>query len=162
MRLVHVTEGLSVLDRGLGRIPRATLQEAARIGTETHRYALGWVRSEFQEFPVPDDILPYYEAFRKWFDDTVVDVLYDGDAPMAEWRFELKDLGLTGRLDLIAKVRGDRCWSLIDLKRVYHVDRVVGLQLAAYQMGAERRLPAKVHIGRRFALQIPKEFPDAK
>lgn len=162
-RPVHVTEVLSVLDRGHGRVPGADLRRAARIGTETHRHALGWIRSGFLDFPVPQDIGPYYEAFREWFRDTVAEVFHLHGEPVAEWPFLVRDLNLAGRLDLVARVRGDRAWSLIDLKRVCRVDRVTGLQLAAYRLGVERCMPGRVRIERCFALHIPKDpGPDGR
>jgi len=153
--LPHVTEILSIFDRGFGRVPQDILAEAARVGTEVHRYALGWVRAGgVHPIPPPEDIAPYVEKVIDWIEGHVEEILKINGKPCAEWEF-MHPMGFQGRVDLVARIRGDRGFSVVDLKRAASVDPFVGLQLAAYALGVERVLGKKIK--RRIALRIPRD-----
>jgi hypothetical protein len=153
--LVRVTQALSVLKRGFSDAPPGVLLEAGRLGVEVHSYCLAWVKLQ-DEFPFtpPAHIAPYVARVQEWYRSVVVDVLG------VEIRVEHRALGYKGRLDLIAKIRGDRTYSVIDFKRTMTVDRVCGFQLAAYKAAAERKYRRK--FGRRLALKLPPDGGKAR
>jgi len=153
--MISVTKALSVLDLGYGDIPYDILEEAARIGTETHRFCLGWVASEGTLFGPDPEIAGYVDRFIEWYEMSVEEVFRIDGKPAVEVEVRMDDW--IGHIDLIAKMKGDRTFSIIDLKRTVLVSKSVGLQLAGYQIAAEKTF--KRRFKRRFALHIPKEGP---
>ena len=145
MRSVSVTQCLSILDRFKG-ISYRVLMQAAERGTRVHKYSLAWVKGLY--LPVPDDIAESVEGFKRWFELMIDEVL------CVEEPLEDRSLCLTGRVDLIARIRGERLFSVIDLK-ASTVDWSVGLQLAAYHEMAQKQFRRK--LGTRFALPIQKD-----
>lgn len=156
MKPISVTTALSVLDHGFGDIPYHIMQEAARIGKETHRFCLGWIASDGALFGAAPDISPFVDKFIKWFESTVQEVFMIEGKPAVEV-YVTHPSGYAGHIDLIAKIKGDRTFSIIDLKRTAMISKFVGLQLAGYQYAAEAQFNRVFK--RRFALHIPKEGP---
>lgn len=144
---IHVTEVLSVLGTGLEYINPHILQEAARIGTETHRHALGALKGAY--VPAPPEIEPYVQKVLRWVELT----------RFLPWETEIEirihALKIVGRVDLIGFFPNEKLPVVIDLKRTASVGWTTGLQLAAYKEGLERLYRRK--FGRRIALNIPKE-----
>ena len=143
MRWVSVTECLSVIGRFQG-IPPKLLQQAAGQGTKVHKYCLA--RAKGLYLPAPDDVAPYVEAFERWMATAAEDVLCVEEP--------LRDSGLmlTGTVDLVARIKGEKLYSIIDLKRTATVDWITGLQLAAYGHLAWKKFDRK--FGPRYALQM--------
>lgn len=156
MRLIGVTEALSVLDRGFGDIPPRERERYMEMGREFHSYSLGWVAMGGSlPFDPPMEIAPSVERFQEWYRTAVEEVL------AVEFWIEDKVHGYRGRLDLVARIKGDRTASLIDLKRSYAMDKPTGFQLEAYRRPAERKLRRK--IGRRIgwgAVSGPTDFKE--
>lgn len=152
---IRVTQALSVLRRGFSDAPPRLILEASRLGTEVHSYSLAWVKLQ-QEFPFtpPPHIAPQVARVQEWYREVVVEVLG------VEIQVEHRALGYKGRIDLIAKILGDRTYSIIDFKRTMTVDRVCGFQLMAYKAAAERKYRRK--FGRRLALKLPPDGSKAK
>jgi hypothetical protein len=144
---VHVTEALGILDRGFGYVPPRILKERAAEGVEIHRYSLSGIKGFYA--PAPPEVEPYVQKVLGWVDRHVAEVLD------VEVKIRIPDLGVVGRCDLVAKIKGDRAWSVIDLKFVNAVPRWVGLQLAAYRRGLET-VHRNRSIRRQFALRVPK------
>ena len=152
--LYHVTD-ITGLAGGYAGVSAEVLQRAAQMGIEVHRFGLCYASLGHVPIAVPAEINPYLLRFQEWFDNHVTEVAEFKDKKAVELRIQMPTHHLTGRIDLIARLKGDRGWSLIDLKRVATVLPTVGMQLAAYQHLAEWKL--KIKIARRIALHIPKE-----
>lgn len=159
----HVTDVISILG-DYGGVPAHILKAAALAGTETHRYALAWVHmGGAMPLTVPESVASYVDKFKEWFEDTVTEVALvptssgHGRKPATELRLNYEAWGVTGKIDLIAKIKGDKSWSLLDLKRVAVVQKITGLQLAGYKRIVESQLHFK--IGRRLAVHIPPDGP---
>lgn len=147
----HVTDVLGMLS-DYGRVPNGRLEEAQRIGIETHRYSLSWIADPDMSFPSSDPtVSPYVDKVKDWFTANVEEAI------VVEKPFHWKAMGFAGRIDLICRMRGDKQNSVVDLKRVYAVSKITALQTAAYMMGAAECL--KIKVKRRFALHIPAEGP---
>jgi len=145
MKWVSVTECLSILRRFEG-IPDRILIQAAEEGTQVHKYCLAYAKGLY--LPPPAELALAIGGFKRWFNTAVDQVL------CVEEQLEDQNLCLTGRLDLIAKLKGERLYSVIDLKRA-SADWIVGLQLAAYEHLASKRFERK--FGPRYALLIGKD-----
>jgi len=144
-RWVRVTQGLSILSRFDGVKPRLLIQ-AMEEGRQTHKACLGWVKGLY--FPVPKEIEASVEGFKLWYGNAIEEVL------CVEEELKDKTLGLVGHVDLIARIKGEELFSVIDLKRST-VDWICGLQLGAYEYMAEKKYRRK--FGPRYALRIGKD-----
>jgi len=144
-RWVSVTECLSILRRFEGIHPRV-LAQAMQEGTLVHRIFLGWLKGLY--FPTPKILIPSVDGLKRWFDMAVEEVL--------DVETEVKDevLCLVGHIDFIPRLKGERLFSITDLKRST-VDWTTGLQTAAYEEMAKKKYRRK--FGTRYALQIGKD-----
>jgi len=145
MNWVSVTEALSVLKRFEG-VPTRTLMQAMAEGTEIHKCCLSYAKGLY--LPPPADLVRAVEGFKHWFEITVEKVL------CVEERMYDKNLCLTGRVDLIAKLKGERLYSVIDLKRTT-ADWICGLQLSAYEHLAFKKYERR--FGTRLALLVGRD-----
>jgi hypothetical protein len=149
---IRVTEVLTPFST-LTEIDPQTLANAADRGTRVHSYceahALGLFVAD-----VDDDCKNYFEAFKKWFDNTVVDVL------CVERRLNLPTLKLSGAVDMVVLLKGDDELSLIDIKTPQSASISWQLQTAAYQLLAKE--VADIHASRRICLMLPKYSDAAK
>ena len=145
MRWVSVTRCLSILNRYEG-LPYRLKDQAMDEGTRTSRAALGWVKGLY--FPATEDIALSVEGFKRWFHETVEEVL------CVEEELKDKRLCLIGHVDLIVRLKRERLFSVLDLKRST-ADWAVALQLAAYEYMAEKKFRRK--FGTRFALLVGKD-----
>lgn len=89
-------------------------------------------------------IEPYVKAYQKFKDET-------GFKPeLIEKRLYHPELRYAGTLDRVGEMRGERV--VIDLKTSKNIDKVVGLQLAAYEMALNN-----IHILPRYAVQLKND-----
>lgn len=144
--MTSVTTALSLVSN-FDRVPQDVLKEAARIGTETHRYALAAMQG-FDLQP-PEDIEPFVEKTLRWFELHVEEVVH------AEVEVIHPDFRYIGHCDLVAVLKREKRPCVIDLKRVATVQPTTGMQLAAYLEAGQRTFKEKY--GRRFALHIPRD-----
>ena len=160
MILVSVTEAMGWLS-DFSAIPAKTLARAADRGTMVHGYCAAYAEG----LPLVGVDLPltgYVSSFKNWFDFAVEEVL------LVEGRLEDPTLGFFGHPDLIAKIRGDRFYSVVDIKTPTTLQRVWAGQMAAYRRLAEIRFPGQ--IDRAFSLRLDgkggvakvKEYTDDK
>ncbi len=145
--MTGVTRALEVIERGFRDMPEEKRIVGMEMGRDVHSFCLGWVKMGAGfGLPVPEDIAPYLEQFKQWFSGSVESVL------RTEFSVEHRVWRYRGRVDLIAKLKGDRRFSVIDLKKTAFSDRVTGFQLAAYKRAAERKL--RRNLGRRISLNL--------
>lgn len=144
--MVSVTQVLSIISN-YNSVPAGVMAEAARIGTETHRYALAEMLG--YALDPPDDIAIFVEKVRRWHELHVQEVLH------VEPEVIHRDFGYIGHVDMICVLKLEKKPCIVDLKRVAAVQPTTALQLAAYQEAAQKTFKEKYH--RRFALHVPKE-----
>lgn len=133
-----------------------TLARAADRGTRVHNYCEMYANNIFIP-SVDDDCKNYFEAYQRWFDSHVEHVL------LVEKRIYNDDYRITGQIDLIAKIKGDDDYSIIDIKTPATSSKTWALQTAAYKMMAKEHLKDKsdIWIDRRACLMLPKTGKDA-
>lgn len=144
---VRVTSVLNPFSN-FSHIPSTTLVAAADRGTRVHAYCESHALNLFVT-DVDDDCKNYFEAFQHWFDDMVEEVLHV-EIPLSseEYRF------CTHGVDLIARLKGDKGASVIDLKTPETPSLTWDLQTAAYDILIEEKL--KIKVERRLCLKLPK------
>lgn len=144
LRVTEVLQPFSKLDL----INPEVLAKAADRGTRVHKYcemhALGLFVEEYDQ-----DCKNYVEAFKKWFDEWVVEVLF------MEVRLNHEKYRISGKPDMVARLKYDKEPSLIDFKTPQAAQISWDLQTAAYDMLIEDIMGVKV--GRRFCLMLPKD-----
>lgn len=106
-------------------IPPAILQAACERGTMVHDAVAGLLMDDFPS--IPDTISGYIESFERWRDAMVADVL------LVEERLSDERLGYTGQIDLVARIQGDDCWTVIDWKTAVTGYAAWAVQTAAYR-----------------------------
>jgi len=120
----RVTEPLSLIQSFDG-IDKIILKKAADRGTKVHRYCELYMMDEFT--PADEEVEPYLSSFAQWY-NVIVDEPLD-----IERRFYDDQLKITGKIDLIAKLHGDKKPSVIDIKTSQTKSKTWPLQLAAYK-----------------------------
>jgi hypothetical protein len=111
------------------RVDPAVLGRAAERGTEIHeiceRMALG-KPSEIRESHIP-----YVRNFDEWLRGNVEEVVD------VERRFFHREFSLTGKVDLICRIKGDEGLTIVDIKTPAAFNPVWRAQMAAYKVLAE-------------------------
>ncbi len=124
-----------------------TLANAADRGTRVHDYcelhALGLFLPELDA-----DCKNYVEAFKEWFDLMVTDVLE------TETRLNSPTYRVSGKFDMLVKLKGDEGLTIVDLKTPASPALSWQLQTAAYRLLLKecKGIPAD----RRISLMLPK------
>lgn len=147
--LPRVTEILKPLSNYSGIDPKV-LETAANRGSRVHLFCEAIARNHFEFLPrAPEpDIERYVQAFQEWF-STTVDFVHS-----VETRIEDNDLGYTGQIDLVVKLKGDDCLSLVDIKTPATEQRSWCAQLAAYGKLLEGQ---GIHVKRHLVLKLGRE-----
>lgn len=134
-------------------IPPKVLNKAAERGNIIHDMCEKYVKEEF--FIIDERYELYFFSFRNWY-DKYVEHLYVVEERL--WNLELR---LTGKIDLLLKMKGDGYGStLIDIKTPQAPSLSWNLQTAAYQWLCENE--NAWHISRRACLILSKEGRTAK
>jgi hypothetical protein len=133
--------------------PKSTLANAADRGTRVHKFceihALGLFLSE-----VDQDCKPYVEAFQRWFDEMVTELV------VAEQRINHPEYQISGKYDLLVKLKGDELPTIIDIKTPLTTSNTWALQTAAYKILTVDCLGTIV--GRRAVLMLPRDNAEAR
>lgn len=123
------------------------LEKAAERGTRVHGFCELYVKRYLMLDMVDKEAAPYFFAFKEWFDEFVEEVAF------SEKRLYCDSHMITGQIDLMARIRGDKSFSLLDIKTPQSAAPYWRLQTAAYQHLAR----ANGHqCQRRIILQLPK------
>ena len=147
----RVTEPLSMYSK-LDKVNSEVLEKAQERGTEVHdaceRYARNSVINN-----VSLEVKGYVDSFIKWFDN------YVESGEMIEHRMIHKKLLLTGKFDLLCKLKYSDKIVLVDYKTCEQVSKTWGLQTAAYAFLLHEIEGIKVD--RRIAIRLEKNgnFP---
>ncbi len=150
---VRVTSVLQAYST-LGGIHPKTLENAADRGTRVHAlceiHALGLFVTH-----VDEDCKNYFEVYKRWFDEMVVEVLHV-EVPLYSDQYRF----CTHGVDLIAVLKGDDFPSIIDLKTPENPSLSWELQTAAYDILVEEKLGIRAR--RRICLMLPKRDDKVK
>lgn len=106
------------------RVPPAILEQAAMRGTRVHAACAAHALGVFVAAQGPD-AQPYFDSFCQWFDQAVEEVI------AVEQRL-VHPLGFCGHPDLIVRIQGDDCLSVVDNKTPRAAGKTWAAQLAAY------------------------------
>ena len=147
---IRVSEVVGMFKSYVGIDP-AVLANAADRGQRVHSYCEAYALNEFVG-EYDEDCQGYMKSFIPWFDENVESVL------MSEKRFNCPFLLLSGKLDMIVKLKGCHQSALIDFKTPVKECATWDLQLAAYYDLAK----SSMHIERRQVIQLSKSGKPAK
>jgi len=135
-------------------IPPQVLENACLRGQRIHDLCEDYVKTGNTFCPVISD-QPYFESFIKWFDSRVEAYYF------AEHRITSDSAMLTGRIDLLVKMKGDIDGAtVIDIKTCAQEAVSWKLQTAAYQWLCEEEF--KCMVIRRGSLLLSKNGRSAK
>jgi hypothetical protein len=145
---LRVTECLQKYNN-FDKIPALVLHNASDRGTKVHRLAELHMLGEY--FPEPDkELLGYLKSFQGWY-DTMVSKLIS-----TEERFYDDVLMLTGCVDIVAVLKGDKAPTIIDIKTPSTESKTWKLQLAMYRQLFNTQKDTKGKAERRIALKLDK------
>lgn len=150
---LRVTTPLSAFT-DFSSIPPHVLQHAADRGTKVHKLCELTLLDEY--FPQPEEELKgYLNSFNEWKD--TLETIH-----RLETRYYSDMLKITGAIDIIGTVKGDKSPSIIDIKTAASESKTWCLQLAAYQHLFNSNIDTQVKAERRFALHLKKNGKRAK
>ena len=149
---IRVTDVLKPFTN-LSHIDPAVLQNAADRGTRVHKYCELYAQNMLIE--IPDlDCIGYVNSFKKWFDKNVDQVI------SLEKRLNHPEYKISGKYDLLIKLKGSDDIILIDIKTPQSPALSWSLQTAAYQLLIEEVLGTFVDW--RFCLILDKKGGQAR
>jgi hypothetical protein len=143
----RVTEVLQMYNSFDGIDP-VTLAKAADRGTRVHKYCELYSQNLLIE-KVDGDCRPYFESFIQWFDTMIEEVW------VSEMRLSCNKYLITGKLDMVATIKGDKTETLIDFKTPQQSSLSWQLQTAAYRY--LMRITQGIDLSRRISLLLDKE-----
>ena len=124
-------------------ISPSVLAAAADRGSRVHEALADDLSGDFSMLPA--DEMGYLDAGRKFLENIETVVLVEKRLCSEAWKY-------TGQIDLIAQIKGDGFFTMIDWKTSAVISKSWPLQLAAY-----RHLATKQHpIGRVMAVQLKR------
>ncbi len=140
--LVSVTECFSPYVTW-DHISPTVLQQASERGTRVHEAIADELNGEYAMLPADEQ--GYLDAARRFLEQVVQACLIERRLISAVW-------GFTGQLDLVAQIKGDTDYTVIDWKTSSIVSKSWGLQGSAYRHLASTEAP----IHRVMAVQLRK------
>lgn len=150
---LRVTQVLQPFSK-LSKIDPVVLNKAADRGTRVHKFCELHAMNLFLD-EVDEDCKNYVDAFKKWFDVFVDQVV------MIEERINSSKYKLSGAVDLIVTLKDSPAETVIvDIKTPETGSDSWRLQTAAYKMLVEEELSIKIH--RRCCLMLPKKTQSVK
>lgn len=142
---VRVTEVLKPFC-DFSSIDPKVLENAADRGTRTHAFCEAYALNLFLP-EVDKDCKPYFDSYCYWF-DRMVDEVYHVEPRINHERYRL-----SGQIDLICRLKGDDCISIVDLKTPQVIADSWKLQTAAYKILTES---IDIKVSRRMCLQLSR------
>lgn len=112
-------------------VDRTVLASACERGKQVHNFCELYALNLLIESP-SDIVKPYFESFVKWFDTWVDDVIE------VEQRINDPELKISGKFDLLCKLKHSDKLVIVDYKTPLLFDRTWSLQMTAYKMLLER------------------------
>lgn len=124
MKYISVTTALSPFN-DFSNVPADRLTFAAERGTYLHKCFAGYARTGVYPFFMPEDFQPYFDSFKRWFDEYVKTVV------MVEKHLKDDLLGLDGHVDIVAVLKHGKT-TVIDYKTPQVESKTWSAQIAAY------------------------------
>lgn len=131
----------------LEHIPKDVLEKAADRGTRVHHYCELYSRHFLFE-EVDEDCKNYVDSFKRWFDAEVEEIM------MIENRINNPLYMLSGKIDLVAKLRSTGKFTIIDIKTPATPSKTWPLQTSAYSWLLDH--VSKIKVVNRGCLVLPK------
>ena len=128
-------------------ITPAVLTNAADRGSRVHQALADEINGEF--IVVDDDIKGYVAAGRKFLE--MVD-----ETVLVEQRLTSDVHQFTGQVDLVCRIKADKCLTLVDWKTASIVQKSWGLQLSAYKHLVDAN-NFRLKIGRLMSVRLKKD-----
>jgi len=131
-------------------IDPVVLHRAANRGTRVHRYCELHMLGEY--YPQPEEeLVGYIDSFIQWYDKIVEKLI------CTEQRIYNNQYKLTGAIDIVAILKGDKSPTIIDIKTPASESKTWCLQTAAYRLLYNSKMDVKLHADRRIALRLDKK-----
>lgn len=147
----RVTEVLSPYT-DFSSIAPEILANAADRGSRVHHFCELYAR-DLLISDIDDDCKNYFYCFKKWFDEFVSEVV------SLEERITSDKYKLSGKYDMIVKMKGSDDLVLVDIKTPASISPSWALQTAAYKILL--REVKGVIVDRRICLLLPKKGDSA-
>lgn len=138
-RVTEPLQGFSKYDM----IDPEVLANASDRGKRSHKFCEMHAKGLW--CVVDEDCINYVDAFRKWFDENVIEVIF------TEKRFYDDKHMITGQIDMLALLRHACFPVIIDIKTTSSVSLSWALQTAAYEYLLDYK--GRYH---RIAINLPK------
>lgn len=132
MKYPSVTEILGKY-QDFSMIPPERLALACDRGKAVHAYCAAYAAGIW--IPRPKGSEGYCESYVTWFNEYVEEVF------LIEEELVDKTFGFVGHPDLIARLKGDKAATVVDLKTPVALLRIWAVQLASYLHLAKTKLP---------------------
>jgi len=129
------------------KIDPQVLARKADIGTRVHQYCESYSLGLFVE-DVSSDCKNYVDSYKRWFDDSVKEVI------QTETRINSEKYRISGQLDNLSLLKYDDGITLIDYKTPDNPSLTWQLQTAGYHLLCEEEL--NIQVARRICLLLSK------
>lgn len=129
------------------------LKNAADRGTRVHDFCNSYANNIFIG-DVDEDCKGYVHSFIEWYDENVESLIH------SEKRLYDPFLMITGKFDMIVKLKDSQELTLLDIKTPSSVSKMWGLQLSVYSHLIKHDL--RISIGKKMILQLPKDGKKSK
>lgn len=147
----RVTDVLSPY-KSFDGVDRTVLANAAARGALVHTFCELYALNLLIETP-PDHVKPYFESFKLWFDTWVDKVV------VAELRINDPEFRISGKFDMICKLKYSDNLVLVDYKTPLTYDKTWEMQLAAYRLLVHRN--TNMRVDRTLCLKLDSEGKEA-
>lgn len=149
----RVTEVLKPFTK-LELVDSEVLAKACEIGSKVHEYCENYVLGLFLG-DIDEECKGFFNSFKNWYDEYVEKFF------TSEERLIDKELRLTGKFDMILKIKGDlEAQCMIDLKTPESHSKTWDLQMGAYDYLMEKTFGQKTE--RSAILRLKKDGSSPK
>ena len=123
------------------RVPPDVLEAAKERGTRVHQVCAAMASGLWVPDYCDSGDAPYIVSFEQWFEAVVDNVIaVEPELTCTTYRFK-------GHPDLLCRLKGDDCLTLIDLKSPVQKQKTWRLQIAAYRHLALKKWPNIARVG---------------
>ena len=116
-------------------------EESSKRGSAVHASCAAYLLKLYAP-PLQDEYRGYFESFKRWADAVIEDVI------LVEKRLIDEKLAFCGKPDMVVKLKGDKGFSLPDIKTGQATLRAWQIQSAAYR-----------HLARVNGIETSRGFP---
>lgn len=139
--------------KDFSKVDSQLLEYSADRGQRVHNFCELYMKN-LLFFEVDKDCKPYFESFKKWYDEVINKVLF------TEQRLYCVDYKITGQIDCVMTLIGETTPLILDLKTPKNDCKTWRLQTAAYQYLFNKN--NRIKVPRRATLRLDKDGKTAK